>query len=172
MNKSIKNKSGFTLIELLVVIFIIAMLASIILAATQSTRTRARDARRKVDLESIKKAIELYRFDNGGNAPPANNGIGACAGGVCTSDVGSPWLAGLAPAFVASVPRDPSNPSTVIRYRYAIGANITDYELDAIFEDASNNGLENNDNGDCDTQPTARYETGTLLTILSPACGP
>lgn len=169
MKKSLKSKKGFALIELLVVIFIIALLAALILAATQSARARGRDGRRKADLDSIKKAIELYRSDFGGNVPD-------CVSPPCLSTAGSNWIPGISPNFIGAVPRDPSDPSTAIRYRYADGPIAGEYELDAIFEDASNNGLEANDGGDCNTQPTARYETGFDITgaafnILSTACG-
>lgn len=162
MNTFSKSKRGFALIELLVVIFIISLLAALILAVTSGARARGRDGRRKADLDSIKKAIELRRSDFGGNPPD-------CTAPPCLSTAGSAWIPGLSPTYIGAVPQDPSSPSTAIRYRYNDSG--TDYELDAIFEDASNNGLENNDNGDCNTQPTARYETGTLLTILSTACG-
>lgn len=58
-------KRGFTLIELLVVIAIIGILASVILAALNSARSKARDARRKSDLQQIALALELYHDKHG-----------------------------------------------------------------------------------------------------------
>lgn len=58
------KKNGFTLIELLVVIFIISVLTGIILPNMMSARERARDAKRKQDLEEIKTALRLYYNDN------------------------------------------------------------------------------------------------------------
>lgn len=155
---SVKNKQGFALIELLVVIFIMALLAALIMAVTSGARARGRDGRRKADIDQIKKAIELYRSDNGGNAPA----LSCTSGSPCTSNAGSTWIAGLSPTYISSVLRDPSDSATR-RYKYATGG-TNDFEIDVNFEDVSNNGLEANtsDNGNCGT----RYETGTLLTLL------
>ncbi len=60
-----KRTRGFTLIELLVVIAIIGLLASVVLASLESTRAKARDAKRISDLEQIRNALELYRADHG-----------------------------------------------------------------------------------------------------------
>lgn len=58
------KKRGFTLIELLVVITVIAILASIGFAAFGGTQSKARDARRKQDLNTIATALELYNQAN------------------------------------------------------------------------------------------------------------
>jgi prepilin-type N-terminal cleavage/methylation domain-containing protein len=57
-------RSGFTLIELLVVISIISLLASIILVATNSVRSKSRDAKRLADVRQLSTALELYYNDN------------------------------------------------------------------------------------------------------------
>lgn len=62
------SKKGFTLIELLVVIAIIGILATIIVASFTSAQRRGRDAKRKADLDAIKKALTLLRSDSTGGA--------------------------------------------------------------------------------------------------------
>ncbi len=68
---------GFTLIELLVVIAIIGILSSVVLAALNTARGRANDARRLADMHSIQVALELYYSKN--NAYPYSNNSG-CGG--------------------------------------------------------------------------------------------
>ena len=57
------KKKGFTLIELLVVISIIGLLSSISVVWLNSSRKKARDARRASDAKLIMKAMEMYNDD-------------------------------------------------------------------------------------------------------------
>lgn len=57
-------KKGFTLIELIVVIAIIGTLAGLIVNNLNDARLRARDAKRKQELNSLKTALRLYYNDN------------------------------------------------------------------------------------------------------------
>jgi prepilin-type N-terminal cleavage/methylation domain-containing protein len=56
---------GFTLIELLVVVAIIVLLTTIGVVSYAQTNKKARDGKRKADLEQIRSALVLYRTDNG-----------------------------------------------------------------------------------------------------------
>ena len=69
---------GFTLIELLVVISIIGLLSTLLLANFNSTRARARDAERKMDLKNIQTALRLYYNDF--NKYPENDDDGRIKG--------------------------------------------------------------------------------------------
>ena len=63
------NKKGFTLIELMIAISVVAILATIGMVMYSSTQATARDAKRKGDLEDIKKALFLYKAANGSFCP-------------------------------------------------------------------------------------------------------
>lgn len=74
-----KKQKGFTLIELLVVIAVIGLLASIVLVAVNTAREKARDVKRKADIQQIMLAWELYYDANdeyplSGGATSPNNG--------------------------------------------------------------------------------------------------
>jgi len=73
---NIKNKKGFTLIELLVVISIISLLSSIVLTSLNGARAKARDVKRKAEIDSIITALTLY-YDSH-NIFPGTSYSGAC----------------------------------------------------------------------------------------------
>lgn len=81
------KKSGFTLIELLVVIAIIAILATIGFASFVAVQKNARDTKRRTEIDSIAKALEIrYQVTSGNTCPP---GGGSSSGGYyCPLDIG------------------------------------------------------------------------------------
>lgn len=62
------NKSGFTLIELLVAATIIAVLTMIGVVSFTTTNQRARNGKRKADMEQTRAALELYKSDDSAGA--------------------------------------------------------------------------------------------------------
>jgi type II secretion system protein G len=111
-----KSNRGFTLIELLVVISIISLLASVVLAALNSARSKARDAKRMSDLHQIQLALELY-YNANGSYPSS-----FCESVFIASQPGwnTCWLNGLgntvSPAYIASLPNDPINSITTYNW--------------------------------------------------------
>ena len=60
------NQSGFTLVELLVVIVILAILGVVGITIFSSTQNKARDAKRKEDINSMASALETnYKAGTG-----------------------------------------------------------------------------------------------------------
>ena len=105
-----RNK-GFTLIELLVVISIIGLLASIVLLALGTARSKARDVRRRADLRQVNTALALYYDANGAYPMTTASGVfwwGTCSGYGSHGTTGaSGWVPNLAPTFMAVLPVDP-----------------------------------------------------------------
>lgn len=60
-----EGRKGFTLIEILLVIAIVAVLIGISVSGLRVQQKKARDARRKADIEEIRAALEQYRTVNG-----------------------------------------------------------------------------------------------------------
>lgn len=57
------KRRGFTLIELLIVIAIIGILATIIVISYTNAQAKARDNKRKADLQAVSSAVEMYYAD-------------------------------------------------------------------------------------------------------------
>lgn len=79
-----KLRYGFTLIEILLVIGIVAILASIVIAAINPGKqlADARNTTRRSDVQTFLNALYQYAIDYNGNFPPA---LFTGATGVCTS---------------------------------------------------------------------------------------
>jgi prepilin-type N-terminal cleavage/methylation domain-containing protein len=91
---------GFTLVELLVVVSLILILAMFLFMAYQGQIDKARDARRKSDLDKLKIALENYASDY--SCYPDEADV------VCNS-------VALAP-YIDKVPCDPSNETDSYKY--------------------------------------------------------
>ncbi len=98
------KKRGFTLIELLVVIAIIGLLSSVVLASLNSARAKARDAKRRVELTQLAKAIQLYYEANNQTYPPPM-GVDK----LVTTETGD-WPANFKTALSPYLPNVPIDP--------------------------------------------------------------
>ncbi len=71
-----KHSDAFTLVELLVSIAVIATIIGLALPNFLGARTRARDARRKGELNQLKTALQLYYNDYKTYPPSGSGGVG------------------------------------------------------------------------------------------------
>lgn len=118
-------KKSFTLIEILVVATIIGLLAATGFISYRQLSKQSRDAKRKLDLEQVRAALEIYR-SNIGSYP--------------ISSVPPNWSSDLIVlttpiVYLQKLPNDP-NPALYSYYYY--GSNV-DYILAAHLENGSTN---------------------------------
>lgn len=111
--KHLRRKAihGFTLIELLVVIAIIAILVTIAIASFTSAQAKGRDARRKGDLDAIKKALELAKGDSTGAAYYPGCTVASCR-------TSTAMVPPISTTYITVVPQDPSYIGTASNYWY------------------------------------------------------
>ncbi|MBI5134271.1 MAG: prepilin-type N-terminal cleavage/methylation domain-containing protein [Candidatus Taylorbacteria bacterium] len=120
MNSLLRKKRGFTLIELLVVVSIISLLSAVVLSSLNASRSRARDARRLADMQSLRTAISLYLNDSGNVYPPATPDRGD--GWAESYTAGAGFMSNLVSGgYLASPIRDPENTSAYKSYYYRVG---------------------------------------------------
>jgi len=103
------------LVEVMVAVVIIAILSSVSTVKISTVLNKVRNARRKVTLVLLKSALEMYRNDHG-HFPIAGsqtNFLSSEPGDV--SYQGPDWIPGLAPDYVAALPRDPlGGPTSIV----------------------------------------------------------
>ena len=113
---------GFTLVELLIVISIITILTTIGYVAYHGATFKARDSRRKADLNAVKKALSLASSDCSGGLYPVPTTTAAIQQYQFLS---TGWLPGT--PYMQNPPQDLQSP-TVVSYIYSVEQNaVTGY---------------------------------------------
>jgi prepilin-type N-terminal cleavage/methylation domain-containing protein len=118
------KQNGFTLIELILVMIIIAILSAMVIGNFMTSLKKGRDARRKQDLEQIRRAVELYYEDKHTYPLPA-----AVQYGASLKDVDSGKL------YMQEIPNDP-----VSTNNYQYQSDGTYYRLYSCLENAQDKG--------------------------------
>lgn len=65
--------TGFTLIEVLIVVVILAIVAALVIPSISQGRDKADEAALKENLRNLRRAIQLYTVDHGGQFPTLPN---------------------------------------------------------------------------------------------------
>ena len=71
-----RKQAGFTLIELMVVVVIIAILAGLVIPRFMGETDKAKQAKAKMQIESLESALKMYKLDNG-SYPTTEQGLKA-----------------------------------------------------------------------------------------------
>lgn len=99
---------GFTLVELLVAISIIAILSVTAMVIYSQVTVNARDARRKMDLQTIAQALEVYYQKNG--RYPITGWVRSNEFGNWIVDMPLPYPSiTFVPDYINSLPQDPKS---------------------------------------------------------------
>ena len=148
---SLINKKAFTLIELLVAIAIIATLIGLAIPNFLGARSRAKDARRKGEVQQLKSALQLY-YNDYKAYPAASNGTvngvsvfnyiagcGASGSSLCPATCTSDFAAGGAGCDTVYTSKFPGElGSSMFYYQRNSGA---DYCLKVPLENASDSDI-------------------------------
>lgn len=107
LRSTVYSRKGFTLIELLVAATIIAILTTIGVVSFTTTNQRARNGKRKADMEQTRAALELYKSDDSAGAGkyPAGSSYSNMTGTLKTAKYLSDPL-----------PQDPKNAAPYVYY--------------------------------------------------------
>lgn len=137
MRKYAKDKNrqgGFTLIELMVVIIILGVLAGLIIPRVMGRPDEARQAKAKMQIESLDSALKLYKLDNGGY-PTTEQGLKALVEAPTVGKLPKNWRQG---GYLekGKTPKDPWNNEFV----YVSPGSHGDFDLTSLGADGEPGG--------------------------------
>lgn len=159
-----KFKKGFTLIELLVVISIIGILSSFVTVSLIGSQAKSRDARRKSDLDALKKALELAKTDTAGSSyyPACSSYAISGTGASCNLSTTATTPA-LSPTYIKEIPIDPKGTGWWYEYNPSPAScdinTCTGYILRACLENGNDPQKENPKAGCTGSTQPASYST-------------
>ena len=103
--KKRSDERGFTLIEIMVVIVILGILAGLIIPRIMGRPDEARQAKARMQIQSLETALKLYRLDNG-SYPATEQGLQALVEPPAVGSLAKRWRQG---GYLekGKVPKDP-----------------------------------------------------------------
>lgn len=134
----LKSDKGFTLIELIVVIAVLAtLLVMVIIVLNPKVQfNKARDSRRKSDLNNIAKALVMYKNDFSVYPPDDGNGnISACSPSI-TLVWGTDAFKCSEMTYMKFLPQDPKEGEATYKYK-RMGTSGYDFCLWATLENTA-----------------------------------
>ena len=152
------SQKAFTLLELLVVIAILALLTGLGLRTFGSVQEKSRDSRRKQDLQSISKALEVY-YNDFKHYPYASGGeILGCGENATEACVwGDAWQnSSDQTLYMSKLPQDPGGN----QYFYLADAQGQTYRLFAYLENTEDDSIARNEDQE------AAYYSGTYCRVI------
>lgn len=141
--KLLKSSKGFTLIELLIVIAIIGILTTVLLVNLQGVRERARDARRKSDLDSLKKSLQIY-YNDAQSYPSSDASYRIVGCGTIAAPTTCSWGSAFATStatYMSSLPYGPSNSASNSEVYYFFSTNDEEFIIVSTLENASDSEI-------------------------------
>ncbi len=131
-------KKGFTLIELLVVIAIIGILTAVVTTNLVGARERARDARRKGDLQAIGQSLRMYYTDYQTYPTSTGGVINGCDPSHATGCAWGSSFSTASTTYTGLLPFDPvSTSGAQVSYFYQMGVGGNSFALVAKLENES-----------------------------------
>lgn len=146
-------RKGFTLIELLVVIAIIGILTTIGIGNFRTARTKARDAERKSDLQTIAKSLEAYANDYR-TFPIASNGRILCQPPSITCNWGESFKDDKGTIYSAKLPKELAT-NYVYFYESSDGTSFTIY---AVLENPNDPAIDDTITAECSPNIACNYK--------------
>lgn len=142
LNK-LKKYRGFTLIELLVVIAIIGILSTLAIIALGDAKAKARDARRFIEIRSLRDAVEFYYNDNGIYPDTGGSWHNDCSYSDGTDNPINGWIPNIVPTYISKLPVECSNSQQFFAYM----SNGVDYKIKGYCESSANRNTICNEGG-------------------------
>jgi general secretion pathway protein G len=133
-----RKQAGFTLIELMVVVVIIAILAGLVIPRFMGETDKAKQAKTKMQIESLESALKMYKLDNG-SYPTTEQGLKALVETPTVGNLPKNWRQG---GYLekGKVPKDPWDHE----YVYVSPGSHGDFDLSSLGADGEPGGEEFN----------------------------